>query len=322
MYLLNLRAVVMASVMALTAVAVSAQSGGEGLRPQAGIPSSQMPGALQGVEFEQRLNTKLPLDLPFFDETGREVRLGDYFARRPVVLAFVYYECAMLCPQVLNGVTSALSALDESAGREFEVVAVSFDPRDTPIAAAAKKKAYIDRYNRQGAEEGFHLLTGSEASIKALTDAAGFTYAWDDKTQQFAHVSGFVVATPDGTLSRYFYGIEYAPRDMQSRAHRVVRGPGRIAGRPGAALLLSLRSRYGVVFVRGDEGRPAGRRVHPAGAGGVRGCGTSARAPRRALKLWAHSVFRCFPSRPRRSPRTSMRSISSSSPPARSLPWS
>lgn len=213
--LVNWRAVGMASALALTAAVVSAQSGGEGLRPPSGIPSNQMPGQLQGVEFEQRLNTTLPLDLPFLDESGREVRLGQYFSRRPVVLAFVYYECAMLCSQVLNGVTSALSALDETAGREYEVVAVSFDPRDTPMAATAKKKAYIDRYGRHGAEQGFHFLTGSEASIKALTDAAGFKYAWDEETQQFAHASGFVVATPDGKLSRYFFGIEYAPRDIK-----------------------------------------------------------------------------------------------------------
>jgi protein SCO1/2 len=132
-----------------------------------------------------------------------------------VVLAFVYYECPMLCSQVLNGVTSALVALDEAVGRDFEVVAVSFDPRDTPIAAAAKKKSYVDRYNRLGSERGFHFLTGSEASVKALTAAAGFKYAWDEETQQFAHASGFVVATPQGTLSRYFFGIEYAPRDVK-----------------------------------------------------------------------------------------------------------
>ncbi|MCC7032986.1 MAG: SCO family protein [Acidobacteria bacterium] len=213
--LVKLRAVVVAGGLALTAAVVSAQSGGEGLRPQSGIPSSQMPGALEGVEFEQRLNSTLPLDVAFVDESGREVKLGDYFERRPVVLAFVYYECAMLCSQVLNGVTSALSALDETAGRDFEMVAVSFDPRDTPMAATAKKKAYVDRYGRQGAEQGFHFLTGSEASIAALTDAAGFRYAWDDETQQFAHASGFVVATPDGKLSRYFFGIEYAPRDIK-----------------------------------------------------------------------------------------------------------
>ena len=142
-------------------------------------------------------------------------RSAEYFSRKPVVLAFVYCECPMLCSQVLNGVTSALAALDETAGRDYEVVAVSFDPRDTPVAAAAKKKSYLDRYNRSGSERGFHFLTGSEASVKALTAAAGFKYAWDEQTQQFAHASGFVVATPQGKLSRYFFGIEYAPRDLK-----------------------------------------------------------------------------------------------------------
>ena len=200
--------------MVLLSVVVSAQ-GGEGLKPQTGVPSSQMPGELQHVEFAQRLSEQLPLDLTFFDEDGRAVPLRQYFSRKPVVLAFVYYECPMLCSQVLNGVTSALMALGEMAGRDYEVVAVSFDPRDTPVAAAAKKKAYVDRYNRSGSERGFHFLTGGEASVKALTAAAGFKYAWDEKTQQFAHASGFVVATPQGKLSRYFFGIEYAPRDLR-----------------------------------------------------------------------------------------------------------
>jgi protein SCO1/2 len=213
-HLVSGRAAVLVSVMTLVSGVVSAQEGG-GLRPQPGLPSSQMPVVLQNVEFAQRLNERLPLDLAFVDEDGRQVRLGDYFSRKPVVLAFVYYECPMLCSQVLNGVTSALAALDEAVGRDFEVVAVSFDPRDTPIAAAAKKKSYVDRYNRLGSERGFHFLTGSEASVKALTAAAGFKYAWDEETQQFAHASGFVVATPQGTLSRYFFGIEYAPRDVK-----------------------------------------------------------------------------------------------------------
>jgi len=204
----------MTSALALVSAVVWAQ-GGQGLQPQTGIPSSQMPGELQNVEFAQRLNEQLPLDLTFADEDGRQVQLRDYFSRRPVVLAFVYYECTMLCSQVLNGVTSALVALDETVGRDFEVVAVSFDPRDTPVAAAAKKKSYVDRYNRAGSDRGFHFLTGNEASIKALADAAGFKYAWDERTQQFAHASGFVVATPQGKLSRYFFGIEYAPRDLK-----------------------------------------------------------------------------------------------------------
>ena len=215
MALMNWRTTVLASAMALASAVASAQSSNGGLQPQPGVPSSQMPGALQNVGFEQRLNETLPLDLMFKDEDNREVRLGEYFNRRPVVLAFVYYECPMLCSQVMNGVTSALTALDESAGSDYEVVAVSFDPRETPMMAAAKKKSYVDRYNRANAEHGFHFLTGSEASIKALTAAAGFKYAWDDQTQQFAHASGFVVATPAGKLSRYFFGIEYAPRDIK-----------------------------------------------------------------------------------------------------------
>ncbi|HTM29996.1 MAG TPA: SCO family protein [Vicinamibacterales bacterium] len=213
-YLMNGRSVVLASAMALVSAVVSAQGEG-GYRPQLGVPSNQMPGELQNVEFAQRLDHQLPLDLTFVDEDGQQVRLGQYFSRKPVVVVFVYYECPMLCSQVLNGVTSALVPLNETAGRDFELVAVSFDPRDTPIAAAAKKKSYVDRYQRAGAERGFHFLTGSEASVKALTEAAGFKYAWDEQTQQFAHASGFVVATPQGRLSRYFFGIEYAPRDLR-----------------------------------------------------------------------------------------------------------
>jgi protein SCO1/2 len=205
---------VLAGVVALLSAGVRAQ-GGQGGQPQTGVPSSQMPGELRNVEFAQRLGAELPLDLTFVDEDGRAVPLRHYFSRKPVVLAFVYYECPMLCSQVLNGVTSALVALDESAGRDFEVVAVSFDPRDTPVAAAAKKKSYVDRYNRPGSERGFHFLTGSQASVEALTAAAGFEYAWDERTDQFAHASGFVVATPSGKLSRYFFGIEYAPRDLK-----------------------------------------------------------------------------------------------------------
>ena len=215
MALMNWRTAVLASAMALASAVVSAQSSSGGLQPQPGVPSNQMPGALQNVGFEQRLNETLPLDLMFKDEDNRDVRLGEFFNRRPVVLAFVYYECPMLCSQVMNGVTSALTALDESAGSDYEVVAVSFDPRETPMMAAAKKKSYVDRYNRANSAHGFHFLTGSEASIKALTAAAGFKYAWDDQTQQFAHASGFVVATPTGKLSRYFFGIEYAPRDIK-----------------------------------------------------------------------------------------------------------
>jgi protein SCO1/2 len=201
--------------LGLASVVVSAQGEAPGLRPAQAPPSSQMPAALQKVAFEQRLNEQLPLDLPFKDEAGRSVKLGDYFGRKPVVLAFVYYECPMLCTQVLNGLESALRVLDETVGREFDVVTVSFDPRETPVLAAGKKKAYLDRYRRPGAEQGWHFLTGDEASIAALTQAAGFSYVYDDDTGQFAHASGIVVATPAGKLSRYFFGIDYSPRDVK-----------------------------------------------------------------------------------------------------------
>jgi protein SCO1/2 len=201
--------------LGLASVVVSAQGEQPGLRPAQAPPSSQMPAALQKVAFEQRLNAPLPLDLPFTDETGAAVKLGDYFGRKPVVLALVYYECPMLCTQVLNGLESALRVIHESAGKEFDVVTVSFDPRETPVLAAGKKKAYLDRYQRAGAEQGWHFLTGEQASIDALTKAAGFSFYWDDQTQQFAHASGIVVATPAGKLSRYFFGIDYSARDLK-----------------------------------------------------------------------------------------------------------
>jgi len=206
--------IVTALVMAVAASA-AAQSDVPGANPSPGIPSSQMPSVLSKVSYEQRLNERLPLDLQFKDEEGRTVRLGDYFGHRPVVLAFVYYDCPMLCTQVLNGIDTSLSVLTETVGKDFDVVAVSFDPRETPSLANGKKKAQVDRYKRAGSEAGWHFLTGEEPAIKTLTEAAGFHYVWDDKTQQFAHPSGIIVVTPDGRLARYFFGIEYASRDVK-----------------------------------------------------------------------------------------------------------
>src|SRR5262245_4437721 len=197
------------------AAMVSAQSDVPGVTPSPGIPSSQMPSVLSKVTFDQRLNERLPLDLMFKDEAGRTVRLGDYFGKRPVVMAFVYYDCPMLCTQVLNGLDTALSVLTETVGRDFDVVAVSFDARETPVLASGKKKAQVDRYKRPESVGGWHFLTGEEPSIKTLTDAAGFHFVWDETTKQFAHPSGIVVVTPDGRLSRYFFGIEYASRDVK-----------------------------------------------------------------------------------------------------------
>ena len=178
-------------------------------------PSNKLPELLTEIGLDQKLNAQVPLELPFKDEDGRDVRLGDYFGKRPVILTLVYYECPMLCTQVLNGLTSALGVLKFSVGQEFDIVTVSFDPKETPELASAKKAAYIQRYKRAGAENGWHFLTGGEKSIAALTKAVGFRYAYNAGIDQYAHVSGIMVLTPGGKLSRYFYGIEYGPRDVR-----------------------------------------------------------------------------------------------------------
>ena len=185
-------------------------------RVGAGVPpAGAIPELLQDVGLDQRLNTQLPLSLQFKDEAGRTVRLGEYFGKRPVILTLAYYECPMLCTQVLNGVASAIGVLKFSVGQEYDIVTVSFDPRDTPERARAKKTAYIQRYGRPGAERGWHFLTGHSREISALTRAVGFRYAYNASLGQFAHASGIMVATPEGRLSHYFYGIEYWPRDLR-----------------------------------------------------------------------------------------------------------
>ncbi|HSS43820.1 MAG TPA: SCO family protein [Thermoanaerobaculia bacterium] len=173
------------------------------------------PPMLRDVGIDQRLGQKLPLDTIFQDELGRPVRLGQYFGKRPVVLVLAYYNCPMLCTQVFNGLVSALRVLSFDAGKEFEVVAISFDPRDRPTDAAAKKRPYVAEYGRPGAAAGLHFLTGGLASIGRVTEAVGFHYRYDESLGQFAHASAIYVATPEGKLSRYFYGIEYAPRDVR-----------------------------------------------------------------------------------------------------------
>ena len=180
-----------------------------------GAPAGAAPAALRDVGFDQRLGEGLPLDAEFRDEQGRTVKLGDYFGKKPVVLSLVYYQCPMLCTLALNGLSSALSVLQLDVGKEFEVVTVSFEPKDTPELATAKKDTYLKRYKRAGAEKGWHFLTGDTMSIMRLTQAVGFRYAWDERTRQWAHPAGIVVATPEGRLARYLYGVEYAPRDLR-----------------------------------------------------------------------------------------------------------
>ncbi|MEK6405644.1 MAG: SCO family protein [Acidobacteriota bacterium] len=178
-------------------------------------PSAGKVRLLEDVGIDQRLGEQLPLDLVFRDESGSPIRLGDCFGKKPVVLALVYYNCPMLCNQVLNGLTSALGVVSFDIGKEFEVVTVSFDPRETSEMARNKKQTYIDWYKRPGAAEGWHFLTGDKASIDKLTEAVGFHYKFDQSTDQFVHASGIMIATPEGKLARYFYGIEYAPKDLR-----------------------------------------------------------------------------------------------------------
>jgi len=176
---------------------------------------AKLPAGLQGVGIEQKLDQQVPLNLVFRDEAGRPVPLSTFFHGKPVLLAPVYYRCPMLCTQILNGVASALKAVSFNPGRDFEVVAFSFDPKDTVEIAAAKKQMYLRRYGREQTANGWHFLIGDEANIKALTGAIGFHYRYDAVNDQFAHASGIMLLTPEGRLSRYFYGVDYSPRDLR-----------------------------------------------------------------------------------------------------------
>ena len=200
---------------ALVMAAALAAPAGAQVLPEPGQPSSAKPGVLGKIGIDQHLNEQVPLELPFVDENGRDVRLGDYFGKRPVVLALVYYECPMLCTQVLNGVVSSLGVVKFNAGTEFDVVVVSINPKEGPGLAAQKKQAYVDRYKRPGTEQGFHFLTGKQDSIDRLAQAVGFRYVYDPETGQYAHGAGIEVLTPKGVISRYFYGIDFSPRDLQ-----------------------------------------------------------------------------------------------------------
>jgi len=184
---------------------------------QAGT-SSGLPTALKTVGIEQKLNEQLPLDAEFKDENGKVVKLSDYFGKgRPVLLALVYYECPMLCNEVLNGVTGSLKGISFDAGKEFDVVAISFDARENDKADLAKNKkaSYLNRYGRGGTENGWHFLTGTQSEIDKVTNAVGFNYKFDEASNQFAHAGGIMIITPDGKVSRYLYGIDYAPKDLK-----------------------------------------------------------------------------------------------------------
>ena len=234
--------VVAALCTVLAAVSVRPASGqpeypGGSTGPQTpGRLSTEVPEQLKDVTFKQRLNEQLPLDAAFRDETGRPVTLARFFGRgKPVVLAFAYYSCPMLCTEVMNGISSALKVMPFQAGRDFDVVLISFDPRDTPATAAEKKRAHLKYWSAEREETAWHFLTSDGATIRRVAAAAGFTYRWDKASGQFAHVSGILVATPEGRLSRYFYGVEYSPKEL--RLALVESGEGRI-GSPIDELLL------------------------------------------------------------------------------------
>ena len=181
------------------------------------MTSNGLPQALDNIGIEQHLNEQIPTDAVFKDENGNEVHLGEFFGKRPVILAMVYYECPMLCNEVLNGLTGTLKGLTFDAGKDFDVVAISFDARENekPDLAKNKKESYMKRYGRPGTENGWHFLTGTQSEIDKVTKAVGFKYKWDEQSNQFAHAGGIMITTPEGKLSRYLYGIDYAPKDVK-----------------------------------------------------------------------------------------------------------
>jgi len=197
------------------ATTLSAQFSAPVSVPPPGKAASEQIPILKDAGVDQKLNAQVPLDAPFVDEHGREVTLGDYFGKKPVVLVMAYYDCPMLCSMVLNGAVGSLQTLSLDAGKDFEFVVVSFNPGDTASSALTKKDAYLPRYGRPRGEAGFHFLTGRESSIKALTSAIGFKYAYDPAIKQYAHPALVTVLTPAGRVSRYIYGIDFPAFDLR-----------------------------------------------------------------------------------------------------------
>lgn len=184
--------------------------------PVPGQPSaSQKTGLLKKVGIDQRIGQQLPLSSAFTDENGRPVKLGDYFGKRPVVMALVYYDCPMLCTYVLNGLTATLKTMSFTPGKDFDVVAISIDPTENHLIAQAKKDVYVRNYGRPETAAGWHFLTGDDTSIHAVADAIGFHYAYDPILKQYAHGAAIYVATPGGEIARYFLGLDYASRDLR-----------------------------------------------------------------------------------------------------------
>jgi protein SCO1/2 len=200
------------------ATVASAQVSSYGEKQAGENSGDQLPQVLQRVGVEQRLNQQLPLDSQFVDDTGKAVKLGDYFGKRPALVTLVYFTCPMLCSEELDGLTSALAMVKLTPGKDFDVVVVSIDPADTPAEAAQKKAFYLKRYGRPETADGWHFLTGQKPAIDAMTNATGFGYVRvpgpDGKLNQFAHASSIEVVTTDGKLAQYYLGVEYSPKDI------------------------------------------------------------------------------------------------------------
>ena len=206
--------IAIAGLCAALALPAAAQMKGDIIQLNTPPSSDRLP-TLKGVGVDQHLDAQVPMNLEFRDENGKSVHLGDYFGKRPVILNLAYYGCTMLCGEVQSGVIGSLKAVNFTPAKDFDIVTVSFDPRETPEMAMAKKKSLLLRYRREGAEQGWHFLTGDQHNIEALTKSVGFDYQFDPHSMQWAHAAAVMVLTPQGKISKYFYGIEFAPKDLR-----------------------------------------------------------------------------------------------------------
>ena len=246
-------AIVLTSLCPAAVVAQMTGSPVSGYKREPGMAASAVPPALREIGFDQHIGRRLPLDTAVRAEDGRSARLADYFGKRPIVLVFAYYSCPMLCSQVISGLASSVDVLSLEPGRDFDVVVVSFDPRDTPATATEKKAQFLARYKNERASGAAHFLTASQSSIDRLTKAAGFRYVWDTQTQQFAHPTGVIVLTPAGDMARYLFGIEYGPRDL--RLALVEASKGKVGNVVDTLLLYCyhydpMTGRYGAAIMR------------------------------------------------------------------------
>jgi protein SCO1/2 len=210
------------------------------------------PEILKQVGITQNLNAQIPADLEFRDETGKSVHLGEFFGKNPIVLSLVYFDCPALCTEVLNGELRTMKAIALDLGKDFEAVTVSFEPKDTPALAKAKRDVYLGQYGRPGAADHWHFLTGEQRSIDTLTNVAGFRYAYDSSAKQYAHAAAILIVTPDGRIDRYFYGVQYPARDL--RLGLVEASEGKIGTLTDQALLYCyqydpMTGRYGMVVM-------------------------------------------------------------------------